>query len=488
MLINKPNDLHRDPNLLRGNKVHVTDAPDWVSKRKVKNSQRIDGYPVTLLLFDRQILPEKFTRYTRYVRRLETPQAVQDAGKVELDFDPSTQSLLIHAVSIFREGKLTNLAKLEDVELIQQERDLQRGIYSGQITALILPKDVRTGDVIDIEWSILSDDTIFPDHYWFAENFEHTLPVINQYFSWMSNDHDKYTLESTAEHASVESEETEWGVRKTWHAMNADRVDPEPALPVGMNPFKCISLSDYSSWHEVASDIADLWSEKSVPGEDLLKELSDLNRTYSEKNEQLIEACVSFVRDNIRYQGVEIGRLGLVPEKLSEIWNRRFGDCKEKTSLLCWMLRECGFDVYPALVSTALQGYVAEQLPAPIFDHVVVYLSYQGVNYWIDPTNISQRGSLNDWKSLPFKKALLISGDTIDFIDIAEPEPGQDKMKVTENYDFSLGSTAMIDVVHEYFGAEADSVRNALDSMGRNSVEKIFVDIFMFSKDFICHS
>ena len=469
-------ELHRNPLAMRGSRLRVEDAPAWSVRRTVKNLKRVDGYPVTMLLLDRQIAPDQSSRYTRSVRRLETPQAVQDAGRIEFDFDPSTQLLLIHAISIFRDGELTNYAELDQIDVIQRERDLEKGIYTGSITALILLKDLRTGDVIDVESSVVSDDDMFPGHYWFSENFEHSLPVGHQYFSWLSQDHQRFEVVIDTKDLALEEDETEWGLRKTWSRVNHPSLDIPPLLPIGFNPFESISISSFSTWGDVASEISDLWSRTEKPGKKLRQELEKLKKNHADTDVTLIEAIVAFVRDNIRYQGVEIGRLGLVPDDLNVIWKRRYGDCKEKTSLLCWLLRECGFDALPALVSVGLQGKVVERLPAPIFDHVVVYLNHDDHDYWIDPTVISQRGTLSSWNSLPFQKALLISKDTTDFLEIKEAPLKQDFVQVPEIYRFEVNN-ASLGVRQEFHGANADGIRSVLDSHGRSTIQKMFIEI-----------
>jgi transglutaminase-like putative cysteine protease len=133
-------------------------------------------------------------------------------------------------------------------------------------------------------------------------------------------------------------------------------VDIPPNLPPGLNPFRHISISSFESWGAVAREFVKLWKRSEKPGDLLPVELASLKESHADDPVELIGAVVAFVRDNIRYQGVETGRLGLVPDELHLIWERRFGDCKEKTSILCWMLRECGFEATPALVSTMMRG------------------------------------------------------------------------------------------------------------------------------------
>lgn len=473
-----PNDWHRYLNSLRGTRVLVEDSPAWVTRRKVTATERVPGEPVTVLLIDRQIHADRMVRYTRHVRRLETPQSVQDAGRIELGFDPATQKILIHAISIFRNGELKNLADLEEVKLIQRERELDKGIYDGTITALILLKDLRTGDVIDIETSISSEDAIFPGHYWFEENFEHVFPVTRHFFSWMTEDFGRFHIEDSSLGIEASDEETPHGIRRTWENPRQAALDIPPCLPLGYNPFRHLSITSFASWQEVAREVSKLWERSEKPGDELPVELLSLKEKHHEGEVNLMEALVAFVRDNIRYQGVETGRLGLVPEELHTIWERRFGDCKEKTSLLCWMLRECGFEATPALVSTVFQGRIAGLIPAPYFDHVVVHLRHGEKDHWIDPTDVSRRGSLEDWTSLPFGKALLISPHTIDFIEISEAKPGQNMLEVNEEYRFpGNGRDAEVSVTHIYHGTQADGARHALDSQGRVGVQQVFAEI-----------
>jgi len=469
-------ELHRNPVALRGSRLLVDETPKWVERRTVRNSSRQDGHPITLLLLDRQIHADEKIRYTRWVRRLETPQAVQDAGRIELDFDPATQKLIVHAISIFRNGELKNFANLDDIDVIQRERDLEQGIYDGSMTALVLLKDVRTADVIDIEFSLISDRPIFPDHYWFIENFEHTLPVAQQHLSWLSQNIDRFQIRKTSEAAEEREEETEWGARKTWSRDMADALDVPEILPIGYNPFKTVSLCSFSGWHEVAQAYEILWEGKHEAPADLLAEIHQLRDGHEGGSDELVMKLAAFVRDTIRYQGVEVGLMGQVPEDLETIWERRYGDCKEKTNMLCWCLRECGFEATPALVSTSMGGRVEEILPCPAFDHVVVHLAYQDKDYWIDPTSVSQRGHMETWNSLPFEKALLISQDTTELISIAPAPPKQDFLDVKERYEF-VGDTAKIQVTHNYHGTEANRVRHALDSNGRPAAQKYFSEL-----------
>ena len=471
----KQTEIHRNPIKIKGLRLKLEAPPAWIIRRKVKGFAKAKGHPVTMLLHDRQIAPEQSTYYTRYVRRPETPQATHEAERIEFDFDPATQVLLIHGISIFRDGELTNRAKFEEIEVIRRKADPDQGIYSGRITALVRLNKLRPGDIIDVESSILSDVKLFPRHCWFSENLEHPLPVGHQYFSLISKNHElfKISVSENGPNTAYTEEETEWGLLKTWTKGNSPPLDLPPLLPAGFNPFKNISISSFQSWGAVAAEIAELWAQTRDPGKDLPHELTKIQKAYPHSKGELIEAIFQFVRANIQYQPLEAGRPSLVPEDLKKIWRTRLGDNKDKVNLLCWLLKKCGFDASPALVSLTLHGNISERLPAPIFDHVVVYLRYDERDHWIDPALTHHQRTFSTWNSLPFQKALLISKETEGFTEIKQAPPEQDYIRVSESYRFQ-GNDAFITIRHEFHGAEAEKIRGELHSKGKPTIQKIF--------------
>jgi|GEM_PF-1423820 len=473
----KQTEIHRNPMKIKGLRLKIEAPPAWIIRRKVKGFAKAKGHPVTMLLHDRQIAPEQSTWYTRYVRRPETPQATHEAERIEFDFDPATQVLLIHGISIFRDGELTNRAKFEEVEVIRRKADPDQGIYSGRITALVRLNKLRPGDIIDVESSILSDVKLFPRHCWFSENLEHPLPVGHQYFSLISKNHElfKISVSENGPNTAYTEEETEWGLLKTWAKGNSPPLDLPPFLPAGFNPFKNISISSFQSWGAVAAEIAELWAQTKDPGKDLPHELTKIQKAYPHSKGELIEAIFQFVRANIQYQPLEAGRPSLVPEDLKKIWRTRLGDNKDTVNLLCWLLQKCGFDASPALVSLTLYGNISERLPAPIFDHVVVYLRYDERDHWIDPALTHHQRTFSTWNSLPFQKALLISKETEGFTEIKQAPPEQDYIRVSESYRFQ-GNNAFITIRHEFHGAEAEKIRGELHSKGKPTIQKIFLE------------
>ena len=56
--------------------------------------------------------------------------------------------------------------------------------------------------------------------------------------------------------------------------------------------------------------------------------------------------------ENTRYVALEFGIHGYKPYRVSQVLSRRFGDCKDKASLLMVLLREVGVEAELVLLRT----------------------------------------------------------------------------------------------------------------------------------------
>ncbi len=120
-------------------------------------------------------------------------------------------------------------------------------------------------------------------------------------------------------------------------------------------------------------------------------------------------AITGFMQDQVRYVAVEMGIGGWQPHAAPEIFRNRYGDCKDKATLLITMLADAGIKAYPLVVDFNHQ--VDPGLPTHYADHMIAavevpagiddprlqaLVNRQGKRLLIfDPTNpVSPAGSL----------------------------------------------------------------------------------------------
>jgi hypothetical protein len=83
-------------------------------------------------------------------------------------------------------------------------------------------------------------------------------------------------------------------------------------------------------------------------------------------------AIGEFVQRDIRYVAIELGIGGWQPHPAAEIFAHKYGDCKDKATLMMAMLREIGIDSYYVSINTS-RGSVTRETPANLgFNHVIL--------------------------------------------------------------------------------------------------------------------
>jgi hypothetical protein len=99
------------------------------------------------------------------------------------------------------------------------------------------------------------------------------------------------------------------------------------------------------------------------------------------KAKQLVEAKTDFVararavaefmQQEVRYVAIEIGVGGFQPHPASDVFRARYGDCKDKATLLSTMLREVGIASDYVIIDTD-RGVVKPDMPSSMFNHVIL--------------------------------------------------------------------------------------------------------------------
>jgi transglutaminase-like putative cysteine protease/Flp pilus assembly protein TadD len=151
-----------------------------------------------------------------------------------------------------------------------------------------------------------------------------------------------------------------------------------------------IQYSTGSSWQEMARDYAKVVDSKANLSavQEIVDRLIAGKKTVAEKEAALLD----YLDREVRYTGIEFGESALIPHDPAETLGHKYGDCKDKATLLVTMLRAAGIPAYVALLNAGSRMDVPADLPGMgDFDHVIVYVpgrpAHQEPALWIDATD-----------------------------------------------------------------------------------------------------
>ncbi len=180
--------------------------------------------------------------------------------------------------------------------------------------------------------------------------------------------------------------ETEGRVRITFdYGPMETPEDAETELPSDLPAYPSITFSSGDSWRPVAEEYGKI-VDKQISGADLKSLVGKLIAGKVSRDEKAA-AIVAYLDREVRYTGVEFGESAMVPHFPSETLARKYGDCKDKASLLVAMLRVANIPAYIALLNAGSREDVAPDLPGMgMFDHAIVYVP-GSPDFWIDATD-----------------------------------------------------------------------------------------------------
>ncbi len=103
-----------------------------------------------------------------------------------------------------------------------------------------------------------------------------------------------------------------------------------------------------------------------------LKQIVDSLTKGVSGDEEKARRIYSWVQNNIKYVAFEEGMEGFIPRDANLVCSRRFGDCKDMSSILTVMLRHAGLKAYYTWIGTRSLPYTYTEIPTPIVDNHMI--------------------------------------------------------------------------------------------------------------------
>ena len=275
------------------------------------------------------------------------------------------------------------------------------------------------------------------------------------------------------------------GNRKRYIFVNKKQKEiiPESRMPsiLDKNIFPQISFWTLNNWNDISSWYSKLFQEQMKSNsdlEDFTKKLIAGKNTDEDK----INAIFNFVSQDIRYIAVLLGPHTHKPHNAFEIFEKRYGDCKDKTVLLLTMLKIAGIKGLPALVP-ANGKYFDDSIPSlSAFNHVIAVVPFHDKYFWLDATNETAAYDSPPFM-LPIKVFLIKEDGSYQFITTPALNSKIDYYCLDMKYNINKDGNADLDYSYEFFGKSAESIRHSFKYASPDQRKKFFQDRGIEVKD-----
>lgn len=414
-------------------------APAWVVADAVPDSVPGAGGLRYELVSDQIDLTGRAARaYRRLSYTVLRAKSLDEAGQISIDYQPQYQTLALNSLEVWRDGKRIDMRNRAHYARLRRESGLEDGLIDGALTVSITLPDLRVGDRVDYGVTITGSNPVFGKGYHDVFDARYGVPlgerrVRLRYPSGLAL---QWRIGAPGFSRSVDSAD---GI--TTLSIAASRIaamQPEKDAPDDVDPYGLIEVSTAGNWAAVADWAAQLYPDAFKDRQVAAGMVQSLQLRRDDPQGALLRA-VAFVQGEIRYVGLDMGENSHAPHAPEVTLRNRYGDCKDKATLLIALLQLAGIRAEPVLVSSDRGSALDKRLPSPYaFDHVVVRAHLPQGEVWVDATRDREDGPLAQRRPLPFVRGLPVLAGQDALVAVPSPMPALPQVEVNEDIVISL--------------------------------------------------
>lgn len=350
----------------------VAATPDWLrSLAQQPQKKYADDVDAVILLDEGETTVRDnadIIKHGRLVYRILRPEGKEYAVFAR-HFDNETKINYLHGWSITAKGQEY---EAKDKDAFERSVSTYEVFSDVKQKILALP-GADVGTVVGFEYEQRWRPFVFQE-YWSVQNM---IPVELSRFTLRLPERWEFRAD-WVNHPQQDPVEQNGGF--VWEVRDVPRIEKErnaPAEPALASAIVVTFFSDkikgqtFRSWSGVGSFESQITAgtrEASPALQQKVQELAPPSLSLIER----INALARFAQRDVRYAAIEIGVGGLRPHTAAETFAHRYGDCKDKATLLMTMLAQIGVKSFYLPIHTQ-RGVVNDKTPPnETFNHAIL--------------------------------------------------------------------------------------------------------------------
>ena len=353
------------------------DAPQWMHAVANAALPAHDEKTNAILLYSEDVLSVqpngKIKKVERRVYKILRPDGRQ-YGTIRADFDAESKINNIHGWCIPAQGKDYEVKEKDAIETALL------GVLNGELMTDLKSKILTIpaadpGNVVGYEIEQELRPYVMQD-IWSVQKVE--VPVREAHYSLQ--------LPPGWEYKAVwlnlpEVTPSGGGGQWQWVVSDVKAIKPEGGMPPWQSVagFMVVSLfgsasgrnNGFQDWKAMGIWESGLANGRREASPEIKKKTAEITANALTTLAKM-RALAEFMQKDIRYVAIQLGIGGWQPHPAPEIFLHKYGDCKDKATLLSTMLNEIGVESYYLDINTE-RGTITPATPATRwFDHVVL--------------------------------------------------------------------------------------------------------------------
>jgi transglutaminase-like putative cysteine protease len=316
--------------------------------------------------------------------QINTDQGVKQRSQWQMPFSSTLQALeVLQAYTITKDGKRIDV-KPEEIREQQSPASAGAPMFDDHKIKVVVFPAVEVGARLGIHVRMTQKTPLFKGHFY---EMEAAWPQSEfKLFEITVKAPKSMRLQVAANKMNggeVPSEDVTQQVWR-WSQENLKAVAPEMGATSPHDRISHVAMTSFASYADVAKAYLERAQAKSAVTPGIQKLADDITQGMTDRRQQA-QALYHWVNHNIRYVAIFLGFGGVVPHEAQAIADARYGDCKDKTTLLQALLAAKGIASSTALINaTDVYWLPSIAMPTTAFNHAITYIPE--FNMFLDAT------------------------------------------------------------------------------------------------------
>lgn len=290
----------------------------------------------------------------------------------------------------FKELKVTNYTEKDE---------LTNSFYDDTRSVNFIFPDLQKGGKSRLKYVQKIKDPRFLSPFYMGDYF----PVVNNKLTIIADKNIHFSFRQfNMEGLEVKFQESSKGDNRiySWEVQNVKEYRNESNAPTYKKiiPHIIPVITSYEvngSTVEVLNNVDDLFRwysslvsdiNKEEPAKELVTLVEELTGDKETELEK-VKAIYYWAQQNIKYIAFEYALGGFIPREANAVFQKKYGDCKDNSSILHEMLEIAGIKGHLTWIGTRSIPYTYEQVPTPLVDnHMILAYKDLGNTYYLDAT------------------------------------------------------------------------------------------------------
>jgi hypothetical protein len=472
-------------------RANAGDAPAWLHALANAPLPAHDEKTDAVLLYSEDnvtiISTDKLKEHVRVAFKILRPGG-REYGVVGVPFNPHKKVTSLHAWSIPQNGKDYEVSEKNAVEI--SPRGIEYGELMTDVKYKVLEIPARDpGNVVAYEYDTEEQPLLLQESW----SFQEEIPAVERHYTLSLPSQWEYraTWLNHPEIQPTEASKNQW----QWTVRDVPAIRKEADMPpmrgiagqmiVSFFPPGGPGQKGFSNWQQMGQWYVNLTQGRRDLSPDMKQAVQSMTAVAPTPLKKM-QIVANFVQHDVRYVAIELGIGGWQPHPASEVYAHRYGDCKDKATLMSAMLHELGIDSYYVVINTQ-RGAVTSVSAAHVdgFNHAILAIKLPdgvddpsltairkdpkyGALLFFDPTNaLTPFGQISG--NLQQNYGLLVTPEGGELVELPLQPPSMNGIQRTAKLTLDPAGTLKGDVRELRVGDRARSERHMVLSATTNS-------------------